>query len=221
MRLQIHSDIHLERYPCRRVRPIVSRLVLAGDIGVPVFPSYREFFRDTSRQFDSIIYVLGNHEYERAWMGIDKNNYSLLEEKFIERNNLIRNILSEFNNITLLDNNSMMIGKWKVFGATLWTNYHQRRSERKLSSVERFITEKHFETMGKIQSKQIDLLITHFVSDRSVLKKKWNIGLGSKTVIPAKKRVFGHIHYPICGDGTICNPWGEEESQKEMIVDLD
>lgn len=219
---QVHSDIHLERYPSRRLNPISSRLILAGDIGVPIFPSYREFFRDTSRKFDSIIYVLGNHEYERTWIGVDKTNYDLLENKFTERNLFIKDILSEFKNITLLDDQSIVIDdQIKIFGGTLWTNYHQRRSNKSLSTIEMFITQKHFEVLPKIQECQPDLLITHFVSNRSVLKKPWSIGLGPSTVIQVKKTIFGHIHYPIHTSNVICNPWGEEQETKEISINLD
>jgi predicted phosphodiesterase len=221
LRFQVHSDIHLERYPHRRLNPISSQLILAGDIGVPLFSSYREFFRDTSRHFDSILYVLGNHEYERCWMGIDRTNYNLLDQKFIERNQLIKEILSEFKNVILLDNDSIIIDQKKIFGCTLWTNYHQRKSDRKLSTIETLITQKHFETLPKIQEYQPDLLITHFVSNRSVLKKSWNIGLGPSSIIPVASRVFGHIHYPIYQKNIICNPWGEEILPKEVCIDLD
>lgn len=221
LRFQIHSDIHLEKYPHRRLNPISPRLILAGDIGVPLFASYKEFFRDTSRQFDSMIYVLGNHEYERSWIGIDRTNYELLDQKFIERNRLIKEILSEFKNITILDNDWMTIDGKKIFGGTLWTNYHQRKSDRNLSTVERLITQKHFETLPKIQEFHPDLLITHFVSNRCFLHKPWKIGLGPNTVISAKKAVFGHIHYPIYERDVVCNPWGEEILSTEVCIDLD
>jgi predicted phosphodiesterase len=221
LQFQVHSDIHLEKYPHRRLRPKCSRLILAGDIGVPVFLSYKEFFRDTSRQFDTIVYVLGNHEYERIWMGIDKTNELLLREKFVERNVWIKDILSEFKNIILLDKDWIEMDGRKIFGTTLWTNYHQRKSNRTLSSVETFITQKHFEILPKIQESHPDLLITHFVSNRSVLKKSWNIGLGPSSILPASKAIFGHIHYPIFEPNVICNPWGEEVNPNEVCISLD
>ena len=221
LRFQVHSDIHLERYPHRRLNPICPRLILAGDIGVPLFTSYREFFRDTSRRFDCILYVLGNHEYERAWMGIDKTDDKILEQKFVERNELIKEIISEFKNITLLDNDWIDIEDRKIFGGTLWTNYYQRRSDKKLSTVEMLITQKHFESLPKIQKWHPDLLITHFVSNRTVLKKRWSIGLGPSSIIQSKKAIFGHIHYSIYQKNIICNPWGEEVLSTEVCMDLD
>jgi predicted phosphodiesterase len=221
MRLQVHSDIHLERYPTRRIRPRSSILVLAGDIGVPIFPSYKQFFKDTSRDFDTILYVLGNHEYERTWMGIDKTDFSLLQEKFIERNKLIRDILSEMSNIYLLDNSEIKLKDKKIFGSTLWTNYHQRRSNKPLSTIEQFITHQHFTALPKIQVSQYDILITHFVSNRSVLKKPWSIGLGPSNIIHSGLSIFGHIHYRIQEKNVICNPWGEEKECRDIIIELD
>jgi hypothetical protein len=221
IRFQVHSDIHLEKYPSRRLYPSSPHLILAGDIGVPLFPSYRNFFRDTSRKFDSILYVLGNHEFERTWVGIDKNNYDLLKLKFMDRKKLISEILVEFQNVTLLDNQCMMMNEKKIFGSTLWTNYYQRKSDKKLSVVERFITDQHFETLNKIDLWKSDLLITHFVSNRNVLKKKWNIGLGPRSTIHSLKTVFGHIHYPIFEEGVVCNPWGSDENHNISFIDLD
>lgn len=231
LRFQIHSDIHLEKYPKRRVPACEPNLILAGDIGVPIFNSYEPFFRDVSRKFDKVIYVLGNHEYERIWMGIDRRDKELLEQKFKERTNLVKEILSNYKNIYLLDNQGIVLEKKKIFGTTLWTNYWDkqiRKDHQKISDSQIFLSEKNKESVIKLlDSKYNDLLITHFVCNRNVLKKPWTIGLGPRESYSslAPQIIFGHIHYSIYQKDdknlTLCNPWGEEEICKMMAVQLD
>ena len=225
MKFQVYSDIHLEKYPHRRIKPISPNLILAGDIGVPIFSSYSNFFRETSRNFDKIIYVLGNHEYERCWMGIDKNNFELLENKFKQRNQLIKDILSQFNNIILLDNQIIKLQGKTIYGSTLWTNYHDRKSSTPLLETQKFLSLQNKMALQKFPTHPPDLLITHYVSNRKVLQKPWSIGLGPKDILNSRLSIFGHIHYPL--DETsgqqkiVCNPWGEQATLREKEVWLD
>jgi hypothetical protein len=205
-RVQIHSDIHLEKYPHRRILPKTSTLILAGDIGVPLFASYKSFFSDTSRSFDRIYYVLGNHEYERAWMHIDKTNYHELHTKFRERNLMIKDLLSTFSNITILDNQYTRIDGLLVFGGTLWSNFIA--SKKPIPTTKQYLSDRHAECLQKIISHP-DLLITHYVSCASALSKPWSIGIGPKYTIPASRYIFGHIHYPISKSNVRVNPWGD------------
>lgn len=68
MKLQLASDLHLERDPGFRLQPAAPTLVLAGDVG-----SYQPGSRLTeadwglgrfARGWDQVIYVPGNHEYD-------------------------------------------------------------------------------------------------------------------------------------------------------------
>jgi predicted phosphohydrolase len=231
LRFQIHSDIHLEKYPRRRVPACEPNLILAGDIGVPLYSSYENFFKDVSRKFDRVVYVLGNHEYERIWMGIDKRDKELMVQKFMERNKLIQDILSNYKNISLLDNQGIQIEKKKIYGTTLWTNFWEKRFRKdgvKMTDSQMFLSEKNKQAIDKLlENKHNDLLITHYVSNRKVLKKPWIIGLGPSECFTsfAEKIVFGHIHYSIYDiqekNLTLCNPWGEEEKCKMMSLQLD
>ena len=126
----------------------------------------------------------------------------------------------------LLDNDKTTIGNKIIFGTTLWTNYHERRKkENKLSVVEQFQTNQYLLSEKNIKSETFDLLITHYVSNRSVLKKPWNIGLGPSSIIHVSKAIFGHIHYPIYEkDNSItvlCNPWGEGDNVRYSTMELD
>ena len=192
----------------------------------PIFNSYREFFRDTSRQFDRIFYVLGNHEYDRTCIGIDKNNIQLLNEKFQQRKDLIRQIVSESKNITLLDNQGVTIENKRIYGTTLWTNYHEKKSQTPLTNFETFISRQHqLADIDYQKEDKVDILISHFVCNRKILKKSWNIGLGPRKCYASPITIFGHVHYSIRGyDGknvTICNPWGEDENCSIEIVQVE
>lgn len=68
MKLQLASDLHLERDPAFQLRPAAPTLVLAGDVG-----SYQAGSRlaETdwglgrfARGWDRVLYVPGNHEYD-------------------------------------------------------------------------------------------------------------------------------------------------------------
>lgn len=210
MRLQIHSDIHLEKYPHRRIQPKAPTLILAGDIGVPLYPSYKSFFADTSKSFDKVYYVLGNHEYERAWMGIDKNNPKLLDQKFKERKRMIKDILSCHPNIQILDDEYTEIENKLVYGGTLWSHF------RNCSHTKHYLSQRHQEFYSRMSMKPF-LMITHYVSCKSALQKPWSVGLGPDKDVPAFHHIFGHIHYPISSDLVQANPWGESKDSESRV----
>lgn len=79
VKFQYCSDIHLEFYDLfhqdtaighnfeRIIRPAAAPyLVLAGDIGQPHLPLFRQFFEWCSQHWLEIFYVTGNHEYYSA-----------------------------------------------------------------------------------------------------------------------------------------------------------
>lgn len=119
MNIQLKSDLHWE-HDVYQTRPVMSEktddnyvsteadvLVLAGDM-----------INATAHQIDyllwrfedvkiPILYVPGNHEY---W-----------EQSFLDVKGLLKEKLSG-TNITLLDQNSMIIADTLFIGATLWTS---------------------------------------------------------------------------------------------------
>lgn len=210
MKIQIHSDIHLEKYPYRRLEPKASTLILAGDIGVPLYPSYKTFFADTSKSFDKIYYVLGNHEYERAWKGIDKNNTELIHQRFQERNRMIKDIISCYPNVQILDNQYTNINNKLVYGGTLWTHF------RECIQTKHYLAQQHKQFYDKMTIMP-HLLITHYVSCRSALKKPWSVGLGPEKDIPTSNHIFGHIHYPIVSETVNANPWGDRPTTEPRV----
>ena len=220
MRFQIHSDIHLEKYPHRRINCHSSHLILAGDIGVPLFDSYTHFFRDVSRKFDQIIYVVGNHEYERCWMGIDKNNCEPLHIKFLERQKLISEIINSFPNVTWLDNQKTQIQGVSIYGTTLWCDYSSKKNP---LETQKFITHQHHQALEKLKDQSLDLFISHYVSNRECLEQPWNMGLGVRKSLDFPNMIFGHvhsfIHKNINKTKVICNPWGQSKDVQYVFFE--
>lgn len=105
MRLHVLSDLHLEFAPFVAPRTEADCVVLAGDVGTRAtgLRWIRETYPDVP-----VIYVLGNHEFygERV---------PRLTEKLIEQ--------AAGTNVHLLENSSVEICGFRIFGATLWTDF--------------------------------------------------------------------------------------------------
>lgn len=138
MKVQLVSDLHMEFLKNEHLIPYIPNvggdvLILAGDIcnvrtlhrnpigskfdGVlntnrDYFNAkcYREFFAQVSRDFKTVLMVMGNHEY-----------YNGLWE---ETEKLLREELKAYPNILLLQNNKVVIDNVVFLGATFWSDLH-------------------------------------------------------------------------------------------------
>lgn len=118
MKIKVISDIHLEQYHAFQLFPFIGEgdlLILAGDIMSSkhlktngyLKSVYQKFLENCSKNYDKILYILGNHEpwgynYEGAYRTIHK----ALPDNF-----------------HLMENNSIKIDDWYFWGATFWTNF--------------------------------------------------------------------------------------------------
>ncbi len=114
MDIQYISDIHLEfmdtneyQYFLKNFSPKAKILVLAGDIGYPHLPSYKQFLEHISPLFTKIFLIAGNHEF-----------YGSSVEKNIP---LIQDIVSKIPNITFLNNTMEDYEGITWIGTTLWS----------------------------------------------------------------------------------------------------
>lgn len=116
LKLKIASDIHLEYY--KGYEYITKHfeldsdtiLVLAGDVGKPSLPSYREFLAWVASRCRYVILVAGNHEYwhsKKVWSHVVP---------------LIKERVNGLTNICFLHNSSITIEGIKFIGSTLWSN---------------------------------------------------------------------------------------------------
>ena len=129
MRIAYTSDLHLEFADCELVGT-GDVLVLAGDImlasDVEKHPwvtledqvlntasylrssRYKAFFARVHAQFAKVLYICGNHEFYYSDIGLARN--------------VLRDNLSMFPNVQLLDNEIVEIGDIKFVASTLWSD---------------------------------------------------------------------------------------------------
>ncbi len=112
MQLQLISDIHLEFNQQKStyfITPVCKYLVIAGDLGHPIHSHYKEFLDDVSQQFEKIFLILGNHEY----YGRESMNNILIK---------VQELVKNYNNIILLNNDEYILDDYVILGTTLWSD---------------------------------------------------------------------------------------------------
>ena len=113
MLVRLLSDIHLEfGNGWESLLPEMPEdsetvLVVAGDVASGVDGC--DFLQQVSPRFQHVLYVLGNHEFYR------NNDLCLLP-------GAIKEELSDFPTIDLLDNDTVILGGTRFVGSTLWTD---------------------------------------------------------------------------------------------------
>ncbi len=112
MRIQYISDIHLEFLSAllkqKRFSPKADILCLAGDIGYPGSPIYRQFLKSADSQFKKVFLIAGNHEYYKA-ASMDAVHQQINE------------ICSGLKNTSFLDNSYEDYESVRFVGTTLWS----------------------------------------------------------------------------------------------------
>lgn len=112
MQFQVISDIHLEeKLDIPIIVPRSDTLFLAGDIGVIGHPLYEAFMRYCSYSWETVFYVVGNHELYSNTKPIDE----LVGE--------YKDFLEKFNNIVLLDHSKCQHGGYQIIGCTFWGDF--------------------------------------------------------------------------------------------------
>lgn len=123
MRIQYASDLHLEfrggPFPAL-LKPAAPILVLAGDVGRPDKPEYRNFLSYCSRNWEHTVVVAGNHEFYN-------DHDSSLWPRFpphtmLHRRGMCATAAAEFPNVYFLQQGRKVIDGVAFLGATLWTD---------------------------------------------------------------------------------------------------
>ena len=108
MRVQILSDLHLEFDPAiPRLAPDAEAVIVAGDLA-PYTPGLLARVRDAWRDARHVLYVAGNHEYYGH--DLDEAAQALAAD-------------CAASGVTLLDPGTTDLGRARVIGATLWTDF--------------------------------------------------------------------------------------------------
>ena len=109
MNIQILSDLHLELLESF---PMIERktkyLILAGDIGRVCDKNYKDFINYCSQTWEQTIVILGNHEFY--------HNMRTYNEMLNEYNKFF----SQFDNVTLLEKEKIILEDWEIIGLTMW-----------------------------------------------------------------------------------------------------
>ena len=280
MKIQVVSDLHLEFNLDLEVKNAgADVLVLSGDICVaehlyrnPLFITnpdgslvdvstminngryadnarrYREFFHKLSLEFDTVLYVMGNHEhYSGKWDRTEE---------------VLRNELSVYPNIHLLEQNKHVIDDVVFLGASLWTDFN-RRDPITLHAMKDWMSDYHAitETEGQSYRK----LRPETTLKKNVETVQWLnymlLGDQRKTVVlghhtPSRRSIHpryaaqtvmngafcndldgmieqhdhlvlwthGHVHnawdYQIGNTRVVCNPYGYPDEEKEYDPDF-
>lgn len=127
MKINILNDIHLEFDAVPTIDLIGDDiLLLAGDICVADYlrPNrtdklarkhvnvVKAFFHEQCAKYQKVYYIMGNHEH---YNGVFDNTADILRE-FLKDTNVV-----------LLDNEFVDLDDtWRLFGGTLWTDYHDQ-----------------------------------------------------------------------------------------------
>lgn len=118
MKIQIVSDLHLEFGTISIHNNDADILILSGDICVvkdlkdsKMNDVILKFFRECSERFPHVIYIMGNHEH---YKGDINTSVNILKDK-----------LSEFKNIYVLEQEIKVIDDITFIAGTLWTDMNK------------------------------------------------------------------------------------------------
>ena len=108
LRVQIFSDLHLEFDPAiPPLAPDAEAVIVAGDLA-PYTPGLLAKVREAWRQAECVLYVAGNHEYYGH--DLDEAAQALAADCAAA-------------GISLLNPGTAELGRTRVIGATLWTDF--------------------------------------------------------------------------------------------------
>ena len=121
MKIAIASDVHLEFGQLQlENKDNAEVLILSGDICTAVdlrptglvgsgkYDRYIDFFTACSANFPHVVYVMGNHEHYHG--------------DYATSINIIKDALSQFENIHVLDKEVWDLRDYRFIGGTLWTD---------------------------------------------------------------------------------------------------
>lgn len=113
MKIQYISDIHLEFYKNEEIVKIIPSapiLCLCGDIGYPEDKKYDIFLEWSSKNYEKVFLITGNHEYYNKKKSIK------------EINDIIQTKVNLHSNITFLNNKIEEYHGYTFIGCILWSS---------------------------------------------------------------------------------------------------
>lgn len=113
MKVQIHSDLHLEFGMIPRISPIAPTLILAGDIMTKNTKGIDEWWEYVSSNWSIVIYVLGNHEFYHS------------KKTVVEIREWVGSVTSKYKNVCVLDREILRVvcesgEEWMLMGVPMF-----------------------------------------------------------------------------------------------------
>lgn len=127
LRIQIASDLHLEIWNKSvfqtMLHPVAPVLALAGDVGRPDKPEYRDFLQYCSKNWRNVFVVAGNHELYNSrhagnWRHMPVTSVDTAEARLKK----CAEIANEFPNVHFLNRHREDVDGVAFLGCTLWTD---------------------------------------------------------------------------------------------------
>ncbi len=123
LRVQYASDLHLELGggPFQTIlKPVAPVLALAGDIGRPDLPEYRNFMAYCSSNWERVFVIAGNHEFynkstAKKWSYSPPHTVDM-------RHDMCAKVAAAFPNITFMNRDRVEYKGVSFLGCTLWTD---------------------------------------------------------------------------------------------------
>lgn len=221
---QYISDLHLEfREETVHVPPLAPYLLLAGDVGDPGLPLYRDFLREVSGLFKDVFLITGNHEYygKRAMKETDALVETICRECDVH---FLNNQSFYFNETTLA-----------LWGGTLWTDIPESAApvvslcindfHRIPGFTPKLATQLHKDALCALE-RDMDaspvgtqwVIMSHHLPQTCLIDPTYqherivNTAFASDVVVAGDPRilhwVYGHTHTPNAHGIFKCNPLG-------------
>lgn len=216
MEIQVVSDLHIEYRsdncdPLDFIKPKAKILALLGDIGsIYKYDQLRNFMTKLCKHFETVLYVPGNHEF------YVHKYYKPLQMKILYES--LSRMVSEIDNLYMLDRNSVVINNICIIGCTLWsepkrnvprfivnikgmtTDKYMYKHKKDLLYIEKMIEYTKYKNLKLVvlthYSPTYDVLLPRKLSDKyvSLYATDLNYLLKKENI---DTWVFGHIHQNI------------------------
>jgi len=224
---ELISDTHLNmwKYKPDQIDDIFTKkspnLILAGDIGDPDDASLHTALDIARRNYERVIYVVGNHEFYRICPGSKKTPASVIA--------WFNKLDDQWSNFHFFYRRTEVYDGLRIIGATGWSS-SPKGTEWANSISEEGHKDRKFieETLSK--SKEPVLVVTHYPSTLDVLQENFKNKITQYDYAqnleymfryPLHTWMFGHVHQvhdftvpyssTMSGAGSVrvlCNPYG-------------
>lgn len=214
MKFHLLSDLHMQNHdaPFDLCVPDIGcdYLILAGDIGDPESEDYRNILQKASLLYKHVILIKGNHECHTTMRTV------------AETDELIQTIANQYDNVSYLNNSSIVIEGYRIIGTTLWSRVkaeHQDEIKKCISDYRKmkdWTVEKNNEEHDKavdFLTKEIEgakaiskiIVVTHHapyiegtsnpMHAHSTLKSSYATDLSHLMRPPVLAWCYGHTHW--------------------------